>query len=282
MKKQFNLYPVNAFGCVFICGKAPKFDKDLETVRGILEKDPETITHEDRIKLIMIYQSSYHKDGKIECVTSYDSSATNCAFCKKMRAAAENNPAHICGMCYDKSQEDYRTEVMNRHTLNMVIMSTVRFSREELALVNIGRLNRVNSSGDIPNQIYAENMVLLAMINKSVPFGFWAKNTSDLIAATDIYGKPENAVYIQSSPIIGKPIKKLAKYFDYSFTVYPDKKTVNEAIKNGASECNGKKCMECGFKCYLKKHNSKNIAELLRGVNKEKRDAIIAWLSENQ
>ena len=155
-------------GRKFFVGASGKFDKDLATVKGIFEKGIENLTHIDRTKLIMIYSPAYHKTGKIEGITSFDSSATNCEFCKTMRKAAEKNPAHICNFCYDLEQEESfkGVNVLNRHTLNMLIMSTVRFTREELTLIDCTQIGRINSSGDTENDIYAENMILLIWVHE--------------------------------------------------------------------------------------------------------------------
>lgn len=271
--KDFMGNVVVKFGCIFVLGKYPKFDRDFYRVAEILEK--EEITAADRLQLLTIYKSSYHDSGKIEGITSFDSSATNCAFCKGMRKQAEGNPAHICNACYDFAAEQYKITALNRHTLNMLIMSRVDFDLEELRIIPASLINRINSSGDMPNKTYARNMIKIALVNPLFHFGFWAKNTAALISATDELGKPENAVYIQSSPIIGKPAEK-AKYFDYVFTVYVDADAVKDAIAAGAAECNGKKCRECGYKCYTGAHDAENIAELLRGVNAKKRAEITA------
>lgn len=262
-------------GCAFVTGKSKKFDKDLKDVMFILSK-PE-LAAADRYKLLTIYQTAYHEGGKIAGVMSYDSSATNCSFCKAMRVKAEKNPAHICNFCYDKAAEAFKINAMNRHSLNLIIMSTIEFTADELQIIPAGMINRINSAGDIPNKTYAVNMIRIAKNNLFARFAFWAKNKIALIAATDQESKPENAIYIQSSEIIGRP-EEPAKYFDYVFTVYPDKKTTEAAIENGAAECNGKKCSECGYKCYFGTHKSKHIAELLRGVNAGKRAEIIKYL----
>lgn len=265
-----------------ICGKlyelvmnaSAKFEKDFSTVKAILEKD--VISATDRIALLSIYKSAYHESGKIEGITSFDSTATNCDFCKAMRKAAENNPKHICGYCYDYAQEhSFRgANIVNRHTLNMLIMSSVEFTKEELRLVNTSYINRVNSSGDTPNVTYAKNMLNIAYVNPGEKFAYWAKNKKAVIAACDELGKPGNMILIQSSVIIGKP-EKLAKYFDYVFTVYATKEETENALANGACECNGKKCKACGYKCYFGAWESgANIAEFLR-VNAETRKKII-------
>jgi hypothetical protein len=256
--------------------KTANFEKDLFTVADILNK--EDIAKEDRIKLLTIYRPAYHNSGKIEGITSYDSTATNCEFCQAMRKAAENNPLHICGYCYDYSQEHgfKGVNVLNRHSLNMIIMASVDFEIDELRILNSSYINRINSSGDVPNVTYACNMIKLAYAFSALRFAFWAKNTAAVITACDKYGKPENLVLVQSSPIIGSPAK-LAKYFDFVFTVYLTKEDTEKAIADGSGECNGKKCKLCGYKCYYNSWNSKNVAEYLRipGVKDEKRKEML-------
>ena len=267
---------------VDICGElmelvmeaSKKFEKDLLTVKTILEKD--VITEADRIALLTIYKAAYHDSGKIEGITSYDSTATNCAFCAQMRKAAESNPKHICNYCYDYAQEhSFRgANIVNRHTLNMLIMSNVLFTVEELRLVSASYINRVNSSGDTPNTTYARNMFNIMRAYPGFHFAYWAKHTAAVIEACEIDGKPANVTLVQSSPIIGKPAK-LAKYFDIVFTVYATKEELEKALASGACECNGKKCKDCGYKCYLNGWKSgSNVAEYLR-VNAETRAKII-------
>lgn len=266
-------------GYVFIInGKSPTFEKDLQKAMFLLSK--KELTAAERMQLLTIYQSSYHNSGKIEGVVSFDSSAHNCKFCGAMREKAKNNPAHICNYCYDYSQEEYKINSWNRHSLNMLIMSTIDFTEEELAIIPAGLIDRINSSGDIPNTIYARNMIRIAKVNKNGRFAFWAKNEYALVTATDQLGKPENAIYIRSSEIIGRPAE-LPKYFNYVFTVYPDKESCEKAIAAGAAECNGKKCKECGYKCYFGTHKNHNIAELLRGVSSDDRKSIMTWLENN-
>ena len=268
------------FGYLFIMKESKKFDKDLEKVVRILNKGIDNLSITDRYELLRIYQSAYHDGGKIEGTTSFDCSATNCHFCQAMREKAKDNPAHICNFCYDYAGEQYKINSLNRHTLNMLIMSRIDFTADELRTIPANMINRINSAGDIPNVTFARNMIRVAMANSNGRFAFWTKNKWALIKATEELGKPENAVYIKSSEIIGRP-EPLPKYFDYNFTVYPDKATTEQAIKKGAAECNGKKCRECGYKCYYGTHKAENIAELLRGVNKEKRGFILEWLANN-
>lgn len=278
MAKKTEIVKINYRGLNFVIDN-DKIEKDLAIVMSILDKGSENLTSVDRFTLLNVYKTSYHTDGKIEGVTSLDSTASNCEFCKAIRKANENNMLCICNGCYDLQQESYRLSTLSRHTLNMLIMMTIEFTVDELKMLTVTPIIRINSSGDTPNETYARNMIKIAYAFPFARVGYWAKNTSPIVKACDSLGKPENLTLIQSSCMIGKPATKV-KYFDYVFTVYPDKETTEKAIVAGASSCNGKKCKDCKYKCYFANHESENIAEVLRGVNKNKVNAIKALLEK--
>lgn len=273
MAKKEKIVKIEYRNCTFIIDN-DKIEKDLNVVMSIFDKGIENLTAVDRFTLLNIYKTSYHTDGKIEGITSLDSTATNCEFCKAIREANKDNDLCICNGCYDLQQESYRLATLSRHTLNMLIMMTVEFTIDELKMLTVTPIIRVNSSGDTPNKTYARNMLKMAYAFPFAHVAYWAKNTRPVIEACDELGKPANVILIQSSCMIGKPAKK-AKYFDFVFTVYPDKETTEKAIANGACECNGKKCKDCHYKCYFGNHDGDgNIAEVLRGANKAKVKAI--------
>lgn len=248
--------------------KMGKFEKDLLIVNRILSADE--ITAADRMQLLKILNIAFHQGGKIEGIYSIDSTATNCAYCKAMRKAAKNIINHICNYCYDYEQEHSfkGRNVLNRHTLNMIILSAVEFTAAELATLNIIGICRFNSSGDIHNNTMILNYFRIAANNPHCKFALWAKNVAAVKYALNICGKPENLTLIFSNPIInGKPI--LPGGFDYTFSVYTPSK-IDAVLSSGDyMECNGKKCKECGYKCYMKLWPAgANIAEKLR-ANKE-------------
>ena len=250
-----------------------KYENDLATVNAILAK-PE-LTSADHMQLLAIYSVSFHDSGKIEGCCSCDSSCHNCAFCQKMIEHAANNPLVICGYCYDNAQETRWKNTEKRHGLNMRILSSVDFTLEELATLPITAICRFNSSGDVPNKTYARNCIKIAMSHPYAKTALWAKNVPDCEKAFDELGKPANMIFVQSSLLIGIACKR-SRYADYTFTVYPDEQTTQAAISSGARECNGKKCRECGYKCYMGTwEKGTNIAELLR-VHAKTRAAIMA------
>lgn len=254
-----------------------KYENDLAIVSAILEKPAEEITAADRARLVSIVAVSYHdaEGSKIVGLFSIDSSCHGCEFCQHMREAADGNPLHICGMCYDFRQEQYRKGMQQRHALTMRVLSSVDFTVQELAALPVPGMCRFNSSGDLVNAIHARNYIRIAMSHPFARFTLWAKNVRAAEAAFDALGKPSNMLFIQSSPIIGRPCRR-SRWADYTFTVYPDEATTAAAIAAGACACNGRKCRDCGYKCYSGEWApGSDIAELLR-VGKDRRAEILA------
>lgn len=265
VKKIAALMPETIYkGKTFFLNQSKKFDRDFYIVKSILDKKPEDINTSDKIQLCLIYSVAFHESGKIEGISSADSTATNCTFCQAMRKAASGDENHICNHCYDVKQENFKSvHVLNRHTLNLLIMSSIEFSESELCCVSgITNLFRINSSGDIENVTHAINMLRLIKVNIHASTALWSKNKAAIKAALKKVKKPSNCVLIQSDPVINGNTEKDPD-FDYIFRVCTKDK-IDAAIKSGMSECNGKKCVDCGFKCYYGTHSSDEIVEVLR------------------
>lgn len=258
-----------------MCKNIGAYDRDAAIINSILCK-PELSTA-DRMQLISLISVSYHDSGKIEGIFSIDSSAHACSYCEKMRAAAGKNPSIICSACYDYNLECVRPAMLKRHALNLQLLSSVLYDPSELKYINCGynSIVRFNSSGDIANVIQARNYIRIAKTHEYNKFALWTKNIPAVVNAIELEGKPDNLTLIQSSPIVGRPAIK-AKYFDYVFTVYATNAALIEDVYYGDNECNGKKCLDCGYKCYLRAHSgSCNICEYLR-AGKATRAAFIA------
>lgn len=255
-----------------------KIEQDSKIIDSIISKP--IITETDKIIALQILQANYHDSGKIEGCISCDSSAHGCTFCSTMREKGKDNPLLICNYCYDIEQENRWKNVKERHMLNLKILSNIEFSVELFKTHPMIGILRENSSGDIENVTHAKNLVYIAYANTSSHVGLWSKNVKAVDSAFDQLGKPDNMVFVQSSPIIGIPAKR-SKYADYLFTVYATEEDLQLALKNGAMECNGKKCKECGYKCYFKTWPiGSNIAELLRLKSKKAMETILNAMSK--
>lgn len=258
---------------------ASKFLRDNAIVSEIIERGE--FTQADKTTLLQILQVSYHDSGKIEGLSSIDGSAVNCEFCKGMQTAAETDPTIVCGGCYAKALDEYRVSAEARHWLNQRILSAVLFTVEELRNVYAPSLRvRFNSDGDFSGSVQAINSVRFCKAHPENRIAIWTKNLPAIRTAIEQEGKPANLKIVYSSCRLEEArvdLFELYPWIDYVFTVYATKEATKEAIANGANECNGRKCRECGFRCYdgtWQIHT--NIAEYLRGVSKVKRAELVA------
>lgn len=99
-KTKVELKQIKFMNCTLFVNesKPGKFEKDLKIASPILLKAAagEKLTAVERITLLTIYKVSYHDSGKIEGTSSLDSTASNCEFCKNMRANNASNKACRC------------------------------------------------------------------------------------------------------------------------------------------------------------------------------------------
>lgn len=251
----------------------------LETKAEELLSKGDAMTTADRHELLSLVNISYHDSGKIDGVFSIDSSAS-CEFCQRMIEAAKTRVLMICGACY-AAADAWKEAAWRRHKLNARILSTVLFTVEELASLSIpGLLCRYNEDGDTVNETMSRNYLRIAAAHPHTMFGYWYKHTAAVEAGLIAEGirrredRPENIRFIHSSVLIG--FEAAETWFDDGiFTVYPDEETTLEAVRNGAHECNGRKCRDCGYTCYVMQRRPAvvRIAEVLR--TNAKRRAII-------
>lgn len=255
----------------------------LETRAAELLAKGDNMTEGDRLQLLALVNIAYHNSGKIEGAASIDGSAA-CGFCEKMRGAATRNVLIICGMCY-AAADSWKEAAWRRHQLNARILSSVLFTKEELARLAIpSSVCRINEDGDTVNETHARNILRIIETHSWVTFGYWFKNDAAVAAGLKAEGVTDNAErrrrynarFVQSSVLIGFPARP--RWFaDVVFTVWPDKETTEKAILAGAWECNGRKCAECGWNCYRARKSAEgvqHVAEYLR-TNKAQRAAVM-------
>ena len=254
---------------------------------AIMNKGAESVSYEEARTLLSLLKIAYHDSGKIEEIASIDGTSA-CEFCAKMRAAADDNNLIICGGCYAYADK-WKEAAWRRHQLNARILSFVVYPKElleKLAIPSI--LCRINEDGDVSNVTHARNILrIMEAFKFFTSFGFWYKNVSAVAEALKAEGVTNNAEkrrkyrrtrFVQSSVLIGFPAVP-AWFSDVVFTVYPDKETTEKAIVEGAWECNGRKCKDCGFNCYDSERNTydgnvQHVAEVLR-CNANKRAEIM-------
>lgn len=242
----------------------------LENKAAAIIAKGDDMTTADRLTLLSLVNVKLHEEGsKIADIFSIDSTAA-CEFCTAMRRSAEDNVLMICRYCY-AAADSWKEAAWRRHKLNALILSTVLFSREELATLAIGALCRFNEDGDTVNETMARNYIRIGLSHPNTRFGYWYKNKPAVESGLKAEGftsrdqLPENIRFIHSSALIGFEARP-AWFDDAIFTVFPDAETTEAAIAAGAHECNGRKCRACGFTCYLmhRRPEPLYIAEVLR------------------
>ena len=197
------------------------------------------------LALIVGQAIAYHSSGKIEGLHSLDTACRNNDFCPAMQACGD--PCVICTYCYTLSMWDSATAA---HAIIGEILSQVEFTREEAALVPVpGLIVRYNSDGEIINETHARNLIRIAAAHQLTTFAVWTKRPALLNQAITEEGKPGNLVCGISSIRINTPADAPFPWVDFVFTVYTPE-GMRAALARREHECNGRKCIACGFRCY--------------------------------
>lgn len=180
--------------------------------------------------------------GKMHGIPSISTSCVENPICKRRRKAKDS----VCAHCYavgvinrhKKAGENYAE---NFHILAGGVLSAIPYFFSD-------RFVRLESFGDVANEIHAYNYFLICKANPQTSFSIWSKNAKLFAGIFEKYGKPENLIFIESSEKLNTPKKPSFPWVDKVFTVY-DKMTIKG--KGVPINC-AKSCAFCG-KCYDRK-----------------------------
>lgn len=205
---------------------------------------------------------SDNMSGKMSGIPSI-STACRCNPLCIARAKCDNM---ICNKCFAMKTTG-RYKALAEHLKDNYELLTSRYlADDELPRFSyaVGMV-RIESFGDIANEIQAVNYINIIRKNANVRFGWWTKNPAFIARALKALGieKPENVRIIYSSPVINDPVKyetvaKAFPFVDSVFTVY-GKKTIEE--KHICINCGARSCGACG-RCYF--GNETEIKEQLK------------------
>lgn len=157
----------------------------------------------------------------------------------------EDKPRYVCSNCYScrrmfPSQKEFLKDT------TMFLTGKIH-SSESYPVLNAGYF-RLESFGDLINEIHFENYCNLCEKNPQTKFALWTKNPFIIDPVLKRRKKPENLIIVQSSPFLNVEIKPAYDFVDKVFTVYTkDFITDNNVQIN----CGKKRCMECKL-CYEK------------------------------
>ena len=158
-----------------------------------------------------------------------------------------NVKGSICEHCFaERSFRMYNDGFERCFVNNYEILTKVEIPVELMPVLNYS-IFRIESFGDIDNEIQAKNYWNLITANPYTQFGWWTKNYGIVEKVFDKFGKPSNVKLIISSIMLNKEydISKF-HYADKVFTVY-SKDYIKE--NNININCGGNQCITCQ-RCY--------------------------------
>ena len=143
----------------------------------------------------------------------------------------------------------YGKGFQDKYKANTDILTTTIIPVKEWPLIN-ALMFRLESFGDLNNEIQVINYFNFCNRNKNVKFALWTKNPEFIDKAIKAgHKKPKNLVIVQSSSFVNVKEEKKFDFVDKVFTVY-DKNYIRQ--NNVKINCGARNCFECG-RCYSKK-----------------------------
>lgn len=197
--------------------------------------------------------------GKMENVHGISTAVTENPHCRELA----KNPLYICHECYAAEYLKVKKEPEKAYIRNGRILQNAIISKEFWPYI-FSDLFRIESFGDCANATQATNYLNLAFKNSdennTCIFTVFSKAMAFYAMAIKQTGKPENMIFVQSSPCLNKAIKPAFNFIDKVFTVYTKEYAAEHGIK---ITCGGYKCIFCRA-CYKKTGSVQYVNELLK------------------
>lgn len=239
--------------------------KRMEVISELLpKKDSLALADEIRLAQCLVVSAL---TGKLEDFYAVSTSVLMNPICQA-RAKIEGC---ICKDCYAAAGCARFVGLCQSLETNYIILNNFLLSEEALATVAIPSTNgkaRVEAHGDAASLICAINHRRLVASHRHLDFGLWTKNDEFYVNAFDAEGKPDNMIFIVSSPMVNEIAEiseRAKKYVDHVFTVYEKEYAIEHGIKINCGTWNANdldhRCKLC-MKCYDKQNKDFYISEL--------------------
>ena len=170
----------------------------------------------------------------------------------------------ICKDCYAAEGASRFSGLSQALETNFLILNNFLLSEEALATVAVPSTNgaaRVESHGDAATVKCAINHTRIVVSHRHLTWGLWSKNLDFYRQAFEAEGKPDNMIFIASSPIVNEvmEIPDDCKWFvDKVMTIYEPEFAKEHNIQINCGTWNAKdldhRCKLC-MRCY-DKHNA--------------------------
>ena len=181
----------------------PSNDKKLQAVISIVEKSYTCALSDDEYRFlvsclwIVEHKSTKKQHSKLDGIKSISTSCLDNRFC----LCRMNDCTSICHDCYAGTQQERQHGLQEHNIINGIIFRNVLIPVQylrTLAFFN-EKYIRIESFGDVENDIQAENYCHIMQAFKNSTFAVWTKNIFTWIRVFVKCGKPENCVFIVSS-----------------------------------------------------------------------------------
>lgn len=196
--------------------------------------------------------------GKLEGLKALSTSCLNNTLCALHRLVNGS----ICQKCFSVNTQGMYKGLKDRLIKNGEVLKSTLIPVEEWPELN-ERFFRIESFGDVENEIQARNYIHFILKNPDTMFGWWTKNPVILDNALKMEGfkggnKPNNCIFLVSSLMENHVagidnIKRVFPWVDKEFVVLsPEFVLLNPEYENRIN-CGARQCMACKC-CYT--HNS--------------------------
>ena len=226
------------------------------------------LTFADQIRLVQCIQVSA-LTGKLEDFYSVSTSVLMNLICQ----ARAKIKGCICEKCYAANNVAARSGLCQALEINFIILNTFLISEDAWATLPIPSINekaRIESHGDTVSEICAINYTRIVNSHKHLFWAIFGKNLEHYAVAFEAEGKPDNCMFVASSPMINVVMEVPEKYrwfVDKVFTVVTPEYAKENRIHINCGIWEGEvlnhKCKLC-MRCYNRENKEYYIFELLK------------------
>lgn len=230
-----------------------KYKERMALISEMLPKK-DKLSFADQVRLVMAILVSA-LTGKLEGFFAISTSVLMNAICQA-RAKIEGC---ICKDCYAAAGCSRFAELCQGLETNFLILNNFLISVEAwkvLAIPSTNGYTRIEAHGDVATELCAINYMHIILSHPYLTFAVWTKNLELWKNVLEEYGKPDNMVFIASSPmenVVMELPEWSKKYVDHVFTVFTKEYAQNNNIEINCGTWNERdldhKCRNC-LKCY--------------------------------
>lgn len=177
----------------------------------------------------------------------------------------------ICKDCYAAAGASRWKLLAQSLETNYLILNNFLLDKEVLSTIPVPSTNgkaRIESHGDVASEICAINHTRMVDSHPHLMWGLWSKNLEFYRDVFETEGKPDNMIFIASSPMENVVMELpdwAKKYVDHVFTVFTEEYAKANAIAINCGTWEGHdldhRCKNC-MKCYTKGNTDYYLNEL--------------------